>query len=60
MTVKELIEILSKQPQEATVEIGNGYGDWANAIAVHTDLFEADEADEACFEAICFIEAGEI
>ena len=57
MTVKELIEILSKQPQEATVAIGNGYGDWANAIAIHTDIFEADDG---CSEAICFIEAGEI
>ena len=57
MTVKELIEILSKQPQEATVAIGNGYGDWANAIAIHTDIFEADDG---CSEAICFIEAEEI
>lgn len=53
MTVKELIEILSKQPQEATVAIGNGY----NAIAVHTDIFEEDDG---CSEAICFIEEGEI
>ena len=53
MTVKELIEVLSKQPQEATVEIGNG----SNIVAIHTDIFEADEG---CSEAICFIEAGEI
>ena len=60
MTVKELIEVLSKQPQNAIVEASDGYGDWSKVITVHTDTFEADEEFDQKAETICFIDAGGI
>lgn len=60
MTVKELIEVLAKQPQNATVEVSDGYGDWSNVITVYTDTFEADGDFNQKAETICFIDAGEI
>ena len=57
MTVKELIEVLSKQPQNAIVEVGDGYGDWSKQVSVYTDTFEVDdEESNQETETICFID----
>lgn len=58
MTVKELIEVLAKQPQNATVKVCDGYGDWTKLVYAYTDTCEVYDAEliEEKIETICFID----
>ena len=49
MTVKELIEILKLQKQDAKVVIAESSSDWENIVLVLDDPSNPDDCKEICF-----------